>query len=222
MFEREIQSLYARVQKARARGELDTRAYLVATHEIIKLLDELALPILGTNPTDLPEHIVKRFRGYGPGTLMPSSGIRFMVPERIGHTYDPRKVLLQFRTDSKEWGIPSGQVEENDQNELATVRREAREETGITITHSELIARSSEKARCIHTYPTGDQIRGNDNLYRVLAFEGEPSLSKDDEREGLELRYFDINDLPNPFVEMHRYPVELFMEHLRTGKFIMG
>ena len=117
MFEREIQSLYARVQKARARGELDTRAYLVATHEMIKLLDELALPILGTNPTDLPEHIVKRFRGYGPGTLMPSSGIRFMVPERIGHTYDPRKVLLQFRTDSKEWGIPSGQVEENDQNE---------------------------------------------------------------------------------------------------------
>ena len=100
--------------------------------------------------------------------------------------------------------------------------REAREEAGITVIELDLVARTSRLERCTHTYPNGDKIRGNDNLYRVLRYEGEPNLTGDKGEESKGLRFFSIDSLPDPFVEMHRYPVELYMRHLETGKFIMG
>ncbi len=223
MFETQVAGLYAEFQSVLAeKGKISPREYLMAIYAFRDKLDRLALPALGVDPAKLATHNIMRFKGYGSGTLMPNSGVRGIIPERLGSRYNPGRILLQRRGDSGVWGLPSGFVNADDSDEATAFIREAREEAGINITDLEMIARTSRLDRCTHTYPNGDRIVGRDNLYRVRAYEGEPNLRRDAEREGLELGFFSISQLPKEFLDMHRYPVELYIIHLETGKFVMG
>ncbi|MBI4159206.1 NUDIX hydrolase [Candidatus Woesearchaeota archaeon] len=192
MFEKQIGILYAEFQEALARGDkLSVRQYLESVFELRDELDRLVLPQLGVDSANLATQNIMRFKGYGPGNLMPNSGVRGMVPMGVDNThgpdYEPHWILLQRRGDGGEWGIPSGFVNADDTDEASAFIREAREELGITITGIEMIARTSNLARCTHTYPNGDRIIGRDNLYRVISYEGNPNLTRDTEQEGLEL-----------------------------------
>ena len=227
MFERQIDALHTEFQEALAReNKPSVRQYLEAVFELRSRLDRLVLPQLGVDPAKLAAHNILRFKGYGPGALMPTSGVRGMIPLKVytanGPEYDPYWVLLQRRGDSGEWGIPSGFVNANDPDEATAFIREAREEAGIEVTKLDLVARTSRLDRCLHTYPNGDRIVGRDNLYRVHEYDGVPNLGKDTERESLKLEFFHIDHLPEPFVGMHRYPVELYTTHLETGRFVIG
>ena len=226
MFEGRAEQLFMDFHKRLEEGRINPRDYLTAVYELRDKLDRMALPLLGVDPDQLATHNIMRFKGYGPGTLMPNSGVRGMVPMRVDNThgpdYEPHWILLQRREDSGEWGIPSGFANADDIDEASAFIREAREELGITVTGIEMIARTSSLARCNHTYHNGDRIVGRDNLYRVTSYEGNPNLTRDTEQEGLELNFFNVDHLPEPFVEMHRYPVELFKKHLETGRFVMG
>ena len=170
MFENQVDKLFAEFQRVSAeKGKVSPREYLVAVYEMRKKLDRLVFPTMGVNPDGLATHNLMRFVGYGPGNMMPNSGIRGMIPERDGSGYNPRRVLLQRRADGGEWGIPSGFVDINDTDEASAFIREAKEEAGVVVTQLDLVARTSKLDRCTHTYPNGDRIRGNDNLYRVFS-----------------------------------------------------
>ena len=100
-------------------------------------------------------------------------------------------LLLQRRTDNGLWGIPGGSIEVGESTEEAA-RREAQEETGLTVGQMTLFGVFSGSDLC-YEYPNGDQAAIVSVVYRTSQVEGEIQVDGD---EGMELRFFPANELP--------------------------
>ena len=105
------------------------------------------------------------------------------------------KVLLQKRKDNATWATHGGGIELGESAEQ-TAARELYEETGLVAESLELLGVFSGEAT-MHTYPNGDQIYAICVHYICRNFSGEINVDTD---EVLELKWFDINDLP---LEIH-------------------
>ncbi len=101
------------------------------------------------------------------------------------------KVLLQLRKDTNTWGYSGGGVELDEVVEDAAVR-ELFEETGLMAKSLELFkVFSGPETHCI--YPNGDEVSNVDIVYICKDYEGELKCQED---EVLELKFFDINEIP--------------------------
>ncbi len=98
------------------------------------------------------------------------------------------RLLLQRRTDDNLWGIIGGGVELGESVEDAA-RREAFEETGLTVGHLKLFGVFSGP-KFWHTYPNGDKASIISIVYQTCA-SGE-LVCGDESRE---LRYFSLDEL---------------------------
>jgi 8-oxo-dGTP pyrophosphatase MutT (NUDIX family) len=103
---------------------------------------------------------------------------------------DVNRVLMQLRSDTRTWGFPGGSCELGD-SLLETAQRELLEETGLTASSWTFVTMLSGK-EFFFSYPNGDQIFMVSAVYVARGISGE--LCSD--HEGLELRWFDMNDLP--------------------------
>lgn len=102
------------------------------------------------------------------------------------------RVLLQHRSDNGLWGVPGGILEFGESVEEAA-RREAYEETGLTIEDMELFkVYSGESQR--YTYPNGDEVCFVSTLFLTRRFTGEIAYEED---ESLDMRFFDLSCLPD-------------------------
>lgn len=104
------------------------------------------------------------------------------------------KILLQQRSDNGRWGLPGG-CQDLGENLRTTATRELYEETGIKVSEDDLIlidTLSGEERKRI--YPNGDIVYNNSSLYLVRINSSEINIKMDD--ESIELKFFDINDLP--------------------------
>ena len=100
------------------------------------------------------------------------------------------RLLLQRRTDNKEWSIPGGCMELGETTE-ETALREVHEETGLTIA-SLLFFGVFSGAGLRYIYPNGDKVEVVSIVYETADFSGELRL---DEDESLELRFFPILEI---------------------------
>ncbi|KHF38731.1 NUDIX hydrolase [Halalkalibacter okhensis] len=112
------------------------------------------------------------------------------------------RVLLQHRTDTDNWGVPGGFMEMGESVEDAA-RREILEETGLTVGEMTLYNVFSGK-EFYFQYPNGDEV------YNVIV----TFLSKDvsgtlqADHEGYDLRYFDLDSLPEDMIPTSRRMLE--------------
>jgi 8-oxo-dGTP pyrophosphatase MutT (NUDIX family) len=99
-------------------------------------------------------------------------------------------LLLERRADAPVWGLIAGRVD--DTETLAdALRREVREETGLSVSGYELFGTFSDPTRIV-SYPDGNTYRVASFVYRVEVDSFEP-LQASSESE--ELRFFPQSDV---------------------------
>ncbi|WP_121639125.1 HAD-IIA family hydrolase [Virgibacillus sp. Bac330] len=129
----------------------------------------------------------------------------FAWPEAIkagvaGIIFDrDQRVLLMKRADNGLWGIPSGHVEPGETVEEAIIR-EIREETGLDVKVNRLIGVYSDPESQVFSYPNGNVSHFVTNCFACEVIGGNV-VGKNDET--LDVRYFDINQLPDDLLRMH-------------------
>ena len=127
---------------------------------------------------------------------------------------DRRRVLLGLRGDNRLWGIPAGQMELGE-TPAGTAIRETFEEIGLQIRVTKLMGVYTGPD-AFHTYPDGNQIQvaGARFLADVIGGDLNP-----DGYETLDVRWFDVNDLP-PMVPRHRHALEEALKYPEGGRFM--
>ncbi|MFB4185485.1 MULTISPECIES: HAD-IIA family hydrolase [Bacillus amyloliquefaciens group] len=108
-------------------------------------------------------------------------------------------VLLMKRADNGLWGIPSGHVEPGETVEQAIIR-EIEEETGLVVKVSKMIGVYSDPSSQTFIYPDGRVSHFITNCFQCDVIGG--TLKKSTE-EAMEIRYFDIHELPEHLLPMH-------------------
>lgn len=107
------------------------------------------------------------------------------------------RVLLQQRADpERPWGLPGGAMELGE-TPGDTAIRETKEETGLDVILCGLLGIYTVKQ---HKYPNGDIVQSVDVTFIAEHVGGE--LSPDDS-ETLDLRWFDLNQLPSEVFSPH-------------------
>ena len=119
-----------------------------------------------------------------------------------------RVLLVRRRIEPHKgcWALPAG-YQEIDEEPQAAVRREVREETGLELGQLALVDLYSGP-EFFREYPNGDQVFLVGAVYTTQDMRGEPIP---DEREALELRFFDLKALPCDLVP----PSRPFLERCR-------
>lgn len=146
------------------------------------------------------------------------------IREYIGHKplllcgasiiiYKDNKVLLQLRTDSNEWGYHGGAVELDEVVEEAA-RRELFEETGLIANEMELFGVFSGE-EMHHIYPNKDEVSVVDVVYICNDFKEEENFQ---DGEVQELKWFNIDNLPENLVQPSRKPLSEFVKKIKNSK----
>ncbi|MDJ0747600.1 MAG: NUDIX hydrolase [Xenococcaceae cyanobacterium MO_167.B27] len=118
------------------------------------------------------------------------------------------RLLLQHRKDNQQWGLIGGSMEIGESLE-ETARREVFEETGLELDELNWFGLFSGQ-ELIYKYPNGDVIVNVVAVYTSRRFRGK---LKADEKEGYELRFFNLNELPKDTSPPDRPVIE---EYLRS------
>jgi len=144
------------------------------------------------------------------------------IRERVGHdrvivvgagvlVYKAGKLLLQRRKDNRRWAIHGGNVDIGEIVEEAA-KRELREETGLIANELKLFGVFSGE-NMMYTYPNGDDVYIVGVVYTCNDFSGELIP---DPKEVLELKWFDIDDLPEEISPIDVDAIKAFVKHMQN------
>lgn len=124
---------------------------------------------------------------------------------------EKKEILLQKRSDNKMWGLPGGAMEPGESYEEVAIR-ETKEETGLKIENLKFIHLFSGE-NIHYIYPNGDEVYNTIALYESRTFSGNIKTSD----ESIELKWFDINNLPNsiaPPKAIHEFLLKYYRDEL--------
>ncbi|MDP9764307.1 NUDIX domain-containing protein [Deinococcus enclensis] len=138
------------------------------------------------SPPPVGSHLLALRRLVGPRPLF-APGANVLITDDAG------RLLLLRHAGTGRWTLPGGSLEPGESFE-ACARREAHEETGLTVTALEPLALSAGAAYRF-TYPHGDVVDYVSVLYRAHGWTG--TLTPQPE-EVLETGWFGAADLPRP------------------------
>ena len=138
---------------------------------------------------------MRKFVGHAP----------IMAVAAMGILYNEEKgLLLEKRTDTGEWCVPGGAIELKETLEEA-LAREVKEETNLDIANPKLF---DIKANVHMVYPNKDEVYYTDVVYIINEFSGE--LKPDG--ESTELKFFDLNNLPQDIMPTQIGYLERFLK----------
>jgi ADP-ribose pyrophosphatase YjhB (NUDIX family) len=125
--------------------------------------------------------------------------VRVSVSAVVRRRGEPDRILLMRRSDNAHWGLPGGYVEPGESVESAA-QREVREETGFEIEVGRLVGVYSDPRVQVIDYGDGRRVQAINLCFEALAGTqrelGTPG-------ETLELGFFAVDALPQPFVPIH-------------------
>ncbi len=120
------------------------------------------------------------------------------------------EVLMQKRTDQKNWGCPGGMVEPNE-TVLEALHREVYEETHLEI-HNPILFGIYSGPKFERIYPHGDITQSVISVFVVSKFSGHLKSNG----ESTELKFFSVNNFPSP---LNNHSLE-YLQHYR--EYIQG
>lgn len=138
---------------------------------------------------------MRKFVGHAP--IMAVAAMAILYNEEKG-------MLLEKRTDTGEWCTPGGAIELGESLEDA-LKREIKEETNLEFSNPKFF---DIKANVHMVYPNKDEVYYTDVVYVINEFWGE--LKPDG--ESTELRFFDIDNLPENIMPTQIGYIERFVE----------
>ena len=121
------------------------------------------------------------------------------------------RILLQLRHDNHSWGYAGGSVELDEKVEDAA-KRELYEETGLIANKLKLFGIFSGKGTH-YVYPNGDEVSNVDIVYVCDDYYGDLKCQED---EVDELRFFEINDVPENISPPIKFPLQKYIEARRN------
>ncbi len=119
---------------------------------------------------------------------------------------EDRELLLQHRQDGG-WGLPGGIMELGESLE-DTARREVKEETGLEVGELELLGVFSGPEYFLKV-ANGDELYSVTAVYLTHESKGNIEIDKD---ESIDVRYFNINELPEGLTEVNRNYIEPYLK----------
>lgn len=149
---------------------------------------------------------LRRIEGVGHRPLQMVAGVVFIF-DAAG------RVLLQKRADDHTWCVPGGSMELGETPEEAA-RREAYEETGLRLGDMEFFSIVSGMDGH-HIYPNGDEIYALDVNYMCHEYTGTLRRQED---EVLELRFFDVSELPEDLSGRDRMVLNQILEKPKAAE----
>lgn len=112
-------------------------------------------------------------------------------------------VLLEQRSDNGFWGLPGGAVDVGESVAQA-VMREVLEETGLQVRITRLVGIYSDpRYHTIANYPSGDIVHYVTVAFQCERLSGRLRMSE----ESTDLRYFDVDALPDNTMSGHRFRI---------------
>lgn len=127
------------------------------------------------------------------------------------------RVLVQRRTDTGAWEIPSGAAEPGQSFRDIAVT-ELSEEAGLRVTAADLVpfATFSDPVRHLLVYPNGDRVHAFALCFWVRLDDSAPI----DTAEAVAHRWVAADDVPHPVHPPTVRVLAMYREHRTTGKFI--
>lgn len=122
-----------------------------------------------------------------------------------------QQILLQERTDTKNWSLPGGYMEYGE-TFLETLQRELLEDSGLQVKPLALIKTFDQG---FTTYPNGDQAQVISRLYLVKPVGGHLITSPTDET--LSLKYFDFSNLPPLLNQQNQEMITCIAKYLKIN-----
>jgi 8-oxo-dGTP pyrophosphatase MutT (NUDIX family) len=124
--------------------------------------------------------------------------------------YKNEKILLQKRRDNGLWADHGGCVEIGETVE-ETAKRELFEETGLTANKLDFFKIYSGNDM-LYTYPNGDKVYLIITLFICEDFSGEIKI---DTNEVIEIKWFNINEMPNEIPPTLRKAFDDFVKYIK-------
>ena len=154
------------------------------------------------------ESYIGQLRSHVGNQLLLLPGARIVIED------SENRVLLQLRSDFNIWGLPGGNAEPGESLEQV-VKREAFEETGLTLDDVDVFGFGNNPKHETHTFPNGDKCQ-----FFVLNFYASTHTGTVDSNneESLKLEWFKMDELPEMLPNMHASLVA-FQQYKKTGKF---
>ena len=119
---------------------------------------------------------------------------------------EKEEILLQFRVDTKNYGVPGGNMELGE-SLIETLKREIFEEIGLEIESNQAnIFGIYSGNKCTTIYPNGDEVQYVVFIYHIKI--NSNVIFKNDLSEACHLRYFSRNNLPEDIKESDKIWIE--------------
>lgn len=135
---------------------------------------------------------LRKFIGHDP--ILTAGTILLVFNEK-------REILMQLRSDFKQWGFPGGGLELGESLE-DTAKRELEEETGLILDSLKLIDIMSGE-ETYRDYPNGDKVYDITAIYEVTKYHGKLKIN---DNESLGFEWFSFEKEPQNMPEfMRRY-----------------
>ena len=112
---------------------------------------------------------------------------------------EENQILLQKRADVGLWGIPSGHIEIGETVSKAAIR-EIKEESNLDIKIKKIIGIYSDPDSQVFIYPNGEVVHFITTCFLAEIIGGELKCNSD---ESLEMKFFELQDLPRHLMKMH-------------------